>query len=414
MTATVIVPSFGDCIRALTPVFRHRGESAVSILIAGGRRLGEDGLGEDRPGLRDIVLDGDRIAPADMEPGAGHLRLDAAGLLVLPGLVDCHGDAFERHIMPRPGVAFDIDLALRDADRALLASGITTAFHGVTWSWEPGLRGPENARALVAAIERLAPELGADTRLHLRHETFNLDAESEIIDWLAQRRVGALAFNDHTEGTLKSRHRPDKIGKMVERSGLSTEDFMALVDQVYARKDEVAGSVARLARAAVAAGVPALSHDDMSPQMRRDFRALGVSVAEFPINEATAREAADHGEPIVFGAPNVVRGGSHTGCPAAGEMVRRGLCTILASDYYYPALLLAPFVLARDGAASFADAWRLVSEAPARALGLTDRGVLAPGWRADVILVEDGPQPRLVATIAGGRLVHLADQRVLG
>ncbi|MDP3320296.1 MAG: alpha-D-ribose 1-methylphosphonate 5-triphosphate diphosphatase, partial [Bosea sp. (in: a-proteobacteria)] len=285
--------------------------------------------------------------------------------------------------------------------------------HGVTWSWEPGLRGTENARALAQAIARLQPELGADTRFHLRHETFNLDAEPQILAWLAEGRVGILAFNDHTEGTLKTRHRPDKIGKMVERTGLSTEAFMALVETVYARKPEVEGSIERLAAAARAAGVPMFSHDDMTPDMRAWYRLLGVAVAEFPIDEATARAAAAHGEAIVFGAPNVVRGGSHTGCPSAEEMVRAGLCTILASDYYYPALSLAPFLLARRGAASFADAWALVSRAPARALGLDDRGVIAPGKRADLVLVEEGPHPRIVATIAAGRLVHLADQRLL-
>lgn len=379
----------------------------MALLISGGRVLA-GGLEIADLRVRDGV-----IAPSDTALPDNVLRLDASGLLVLPGLVDCHGDAFERHIMPRPGVSFDIDLALRDADRALLASGITTAFHGVTWSWEPGLRGAENARRLIEAIERLAPELGADTRFHLRHETYNLDAEPEILAWLAAGRVGLLAFNDHMEGTLKSRSRPDKVGKMVERTGLSHEDFMLLVENVHSRRDEVPASIARLAAAARAAGVPALSHDDMTPQMRRWYRDLGVSVAEFPIDEETTREAAAHGEPIVFGAPNVVRGGSHTGCPAAEEMVRQGLCTILASDYYYPALPLAPFILAERGAASFEAAWKLVSQGPAEALGLFDRGVIAPGKRADLVLVAAEPQPRIVATIAGGRLVHLVDQRIL-
>src|SRR5262249_49947208 len=153
------------------------------------------------------------IAALGTAPAPAALTILAEGCLVLPGIVDCHGDAFERHIMPRPGVSFDLDLALRDADRALLASGITTAFHGVTWSWEPGLRGADNARLLVDRIAALKPELGADTRFHMRHETFNLDAEEEIGLWLEQGRIGVLAFNDHTEGTLKSRHRPDKIGK---------------------------------------------------------------------------------------------------------------------------------------------------------------------------------------------------------
>lgn len=379
----------------------------MTMTIAGGRVLAE------RFEETSLSVEGGRIAGVGGDTGPAGLVLHAAGCLVLPGIVDCHGDAFERHVMPRPGVSFDIDLALRDADRALLASGITTAFHGVTWSWEPGLRGAENARRLVERIAALAPELGADTRFHMRHETFNLDAEDEIRAWLRDGRIGVLAFNDHTEGTLKSRHRPDKIGKMVERTGLSHEAFMALVDRVYARKGEVAGSIVRLAEAARAAGVPMFSHDDMSPQMRREHRELGIAVAEFPIDEATARDAAEAGEPIVFGAPNVVRGGSHTGCPAAEAMVRAGLCTILASDYYYPALPLAPFLLAQRGAAAFPEAWKLVSENPAEALGLTDRGRIAPGLRADLVIVRPEPTPRVVATIAGGRLVHLAEQALL-
>ena len=97
--------------------------------------------------------------------------IDADGLLVLPGIVDIHGDAFERQMMPRPGVDFAMDIALLDSDRQVLANGITTVFHGVTWSWEPGLRSADNARAILSAIEELRPHLGADTRFHLRHET---------------------------------------------------------------------------------------------------------------------------------------------------------------------------------------------------------------------------------------------------
>jgi alpha-D-ribose 1-methylphosphonate 5-triphosphate diphosphatase len=154
-----------------------------------------------------------------------------------------------------------------------------------------------------------------------------------------------------------------------------------------------------------------LSHDDESPEMRKAFRAQGVGIAEFPVNEETAREAAEAGDFIVFGAPNVVRGGSHTGWTNAADMIAKGLCSILASDYYYPAQLLAAFRLADDGVLSLADAWNLISAAPARAAGLSDRGVLAEGRRADIILVDDGLplRPRIVAVIAAGRLVHLTD-----
>jgi alpha-D-ribose 1-methylphosphonate 5-triphosphate diphosphatase len=379
-----------------------------SIRIRGGKVLLDDWADVD------VLTDGAVL----VEPGASsrspEMTLDARGMLVLPGIVDIHGDAFERSIMPRPGVSFDMDIALVDVDRSLVANGITTAFHGVTWSWEPGLRGTENVRVLVDAIERLATRFCADTFIHLRHETFNLAAESEITDWMTRGRIGVLAFNDHMEGTLKARHRPDKIGKMVERSGLAESAFMDLVERTYARKDEVPASVRRLAAAARDAGIPMMSHDDMDPDMRRWYRGVGAAIAEFPLDEPTASEAAANGDPIVFGAPNVVRGGSHTGCVGAADMVAKGLCTILASDYYYPALVHAPFVLARTGDIGFADAWRLVSRSPARALGLGDRGDIASGLRADIVLVDPHPQPRVMATIAGGRLVHLADGRLIG
>jgi alpha-D-ribose 1-methylphosphonate 5-triphosphate diphosphatase len=113
----------------------------------------------------------------------------------------------------------------------------------------------------------------------------------------------------------------------------------------------------------------------------------------------------------VFGAPNVVRGGSHTGWTKAADMVAKGLCSILASDYYYPAQALAAFRLVADGVAPLSQAWNLISAAPARAAGLSDRGILAQGYRADLILVDDEVplRPRIVAVIAAGRLVHLTE-----
>ena len=143
----------------------------------------------------------------------------------------------------------------------------------------------------------------------------------------------------------------------------------------------------------------------------RRFRAQGVAIAEFPVNEETAREAAEAGDFIVFGAPNVVRGGSHTGWTKASDMIAKGLCSVLASDYYYPAPLLAAFRLAADGVLPLAEAWQLISSAPARAAGLADRGMLAAGQRADIILVDDTVplRPRIVAVIAAGRLVHLTE-----
>ncbi|AWM03711.1 alpha-D-ribose 1-methylphosphonate 5-triphosphate diphosphatase [Bradyrhizobium amphicarpaeae] len=384
----------------------------TDIFLEGGRALIGAELAETS-----LLVSGTDIAEIGGSRGRSRLAIDARDLLVLPGIVDLHGDAFERQMMPRAGVDFPIDVALADSDRQAISNGITTVFHATTCSWEPGLRSSDNARGLMEAIERQRPQFAADTRFHLRHETYNLEAEDEISLWLSEGRVDLFAFNDHMDGTVADMAKPRKRNRMVERTGLSAEAFDRLVERVVARADEVPASVARLAAAARAAEVRMLSHDDATPAMRQEFRELDADIAEFPINEETARAAAHHGDAIVYGAPNVVRGGSHTGWTKASDMIAKGLCSVLASDYYYPAQLLAAFRLAADGVLPLTEAWNLVSAGPARATGLADRGVLAEGRRADILLVDDSAplRPRLIAVISGGKLVHLTDAtRLLG
>jgi alpha-D-ribose 1-methylphosphonate 5-triphosphate diphosphatase len=380
------------------------------MLIEGGRALLGNTIIETS-----VQIAGGKIGAVGSDHGVIPFGLDARGLLVLPGIVDLHGDAFERQMMPRPGVDFPVDVALIDSDRQAIGNGITTVFHATTWSWEPGLRSGDNATRLLEAIEALRPQLAADTRFHLRHETYNLDAETDIAQWLSDGRIDLFAFNDHMNSTVASLAKPQKRSRMVERTGLSNDAFDSLVERVVSRGHDVPASIARLAKAARSANVRMLSHDDESPEMRRAFRAQGVGIAEFPVNEETAREAAEAGDFIVFGAPNVVRGGSHTGWTKAADMIAKGLCSILASDYYYPAQSLAAFRLVRDDVLPLAEAWNLISAAPARAAGLVDRGVLAEGHRADIVLVDDELplRPRIVAVIAAGRLVHLTDARRL-
>src|SRR5215467_2762269 len=250
----------------------------MRMRIEGGRALLEGGLEETS-----IHVDCESGEIAGLGAQASAERaIDASGLLILPGIVDVHGDAFERQMMPRPGVGFPIDVALLESDRQAVANGISTVFHGVTWSWEGGLRGAENARAILDGIERLRPRLGADTRYHLRHETYNLDAEPEILTWLAGRRIDAIAFNDHMSGTVDASSRAQQLAQMVARAGVTRERFLAVAERTKRRANEVPASIERLAAAANASGVPLLSHDDASPEQRRWFRALGCRSGGIP------------------------------------------------------------------------------------------------------------------------------------
>ena len=368
----------------------------MSLTITGGRCLLPEGLMES-----DLRVQDGRIAP----PGASTRRLDARGLLVLPGIVDLHGDAFERQIQPRPGVNFPIPIGLADTEAQLLANGITTAFHGITLSWEPGLRSVQAWTALLDALDAMRPRSACDMRVHLRWETYNLEAMDLALGAIAAGRVGLLAFNDHTPSIVSKLDDPVASAKYAERTGLSVTAFRALAEQVAARREEVEPALARMAAAGVAAGVPMASHDDDSLAVRDSFRARGARICEFPITDEVARAAVAAGDWVAMGSPNVVRGGSHLGWSSAAAMAQAGVCRVLTSDYYYPALLQAPFMLAASGPLDLAASWALVAGNPAEAAGLSDRGRLAEGLRADVVVVSEDPRPHVVATIAGGRLV---------
>lgn len=360
-------------------------------------------VGEDLVPAVVLVENGCITGIADTAP-PGAETVDAEDRLVLPGIVDIHGDAFERQLMPRGGVWFPVEMALVDTDRQLLGSGITTAWHAITLSWEPGLRSLEAAERFIAGIDRMQPALGADHRLHLRVEPTAVDLIDTVIGWFGRADRPLVAINDHFDKLYSLREKPDQLAKQLDRTGLTMAEIVALMHRVAATADQRGDVVDRVCAAARAHGLVLLSHDDDSPEVRAGYRARGAAVAEFPMNRPTATDAVAHGEHVVLGAPNVVRGGSHLGSMGAADAVVDGLCTVLASDYYYPAPLHAAFRLNRERGIRFADAWARVSANPAVAGGLDDRGRLAAGKRADIIVVDDsGPVPMVDAVYVAGR-----------
>ncbi len=365
---------------------------------------------------RRVLCDG-AIAPATLAFEHGAIAQQAAGsgacidagdLLVLPGIVDIHGDAFERSVMPRPGVSVPYGTALLDVDRQLLAHGITTEFHGVTLSWEGGLRGEAYALRMFEALAQLHPVLGASHKVHLRFEAYHLAGVETALQWIRDGRVGLLAINDHLPTMARRMNDERKLAQYAERAECDTETFRTRLRTASRHAQDVPAAMSRLIAAARAANLPVASHDDPDVATRQHYHRQGCAIAEFPLTIEAATLARQIGDETVFGAPNVLRGKSHTGAPNATEMVAAGLCSVLASDYYYPAPLQAAFKLAQLGVCDLPSAWHLVSRNPARAAGLRDRGVLAPGMRADAILVDDSHAglPRVCGAIVNGELRH--------
>jgi alpha-D-ribose 1-methylphosphonate 5-triphosphate diphosphatase len=355
----------------------------------------------------DIHCSGGVITGISRRPDVAKSGINASGCLVLPGIVDIHGDAFERQIMPRPKTMFPLEIALLETDRQLAANGITTAYHGITVSWEPGLRSLEQAMRIINALDKLEPDLHSDNRLHIRWETFAIDEAGDVKALFRREKKPLLAFNDHTSMSLSGTRKDIKLRGSAERAMVDMETYRGLLDGIGERQGEVADAIKSMSASAQLSGVPMLSHDDCTVDMRQFYRDLGAMAAEFPMNIETLADAAANGDHIVLGSPNVVRGGSHNGAIAAEDAIREEMCTILASDYYYPAPLAAALSLVHRKVLPLDRAWDLVSGAPARACGLMDRGSIAVGMRADlIVLPELGRRPS--AVLSKGSIVYSA------
>lgn len=367
----------------------------VELTLEGAQVLGPDGFG---PGP--LALSGGRIAAAP----AGR-RVALPGFLVLPGIVDIHGDGFERHVAPRRGVLTDLAVGLEAAEAEIAASGITTAVLAQFFSWEGGLRGPEFAARFLEALGRYHSR-GTDLRAQLRLEMHLLDGYAEAEALIAAHGVGYVVFNDHLpHEALAKGKRPPRLTGQALKAGRNPDRHYALMQELFARRGEVPGAARALAARLAARGVVLGSHDDRDAETRAFWQGCGARIAEFPETEVAARAAREMGSGIVMGAPNAMRGNSHKGNVGAEALVQAGLCDALASDYLYIAPLHAVWKLAGGEPAALARLWPLVSDGPARLLGLSDRGTLAPGQRADVVIV-DAATGRLGATIADGQVTY--------
>ena len=357
--------------------------------------------------------------------------IDATGKLLAPALIDVHGDAFERQLMPRPGVFFPTDAAVIDTDRQLATNGIATAYHAITLGWEPGLRDVARGKELMQAMQNLAPRLLVENRVQLRWETFAFEA-LDVIEWaLNSPLTPSIAFNDHTSMTMRAYDVPiqdrafelspdfsiaslddermkRRTASKAKRAGLSEDEYITLLGKVWERRADVPTKIADIAELGRAAGAPMLSHDDTRAETRSFFRELGAHVAEFPMVMEATEAARESGDLIVFGSPNAARGGSHIGSLGAGDMVEAGLCDVLASDYFYPAMLSAVARLDAEKRADRSTLWSLVSSGPAKAMNLTDRGDIEIGKRADLVLVDwpDRQAPSILGTWVAGRCAY--------
>ncbi|MFI8581661.1 alpha-D-ribose 1-methylphosphonate 5-triphosphate diphosphatase [Ectopseudomonas khazarica] len=353
----------------------------------------------DREFLGSVLLRDGLISAVD--EGASQLAQaqDLGGDYLLPGLVELHTDNLEKHMSPRPGVDWPSASAVLTHDAQIVAAGITTVFDALSiGDINPRGRRMQQLPAMIEAIAaaEAAGQTRAEHRLHLRCELCHPDALSLYRDLVEHPLVSLVSVMDHSPGQRQfakvEKYREYYMGKY-HLSPAEMEEF--LQEQIANSRQYSDRQRRAIVEDCHGRGISVASHDDATLAHVQESADFGMAIAEFPTTLEAAEASHQLGLKVLMGAPNVVRGGSHSGNIAAAELARHGVLDILSSDYYPASLLHAAWLLAgQDNDYDLPAAIATVSRAPARAAGLDDRGEIRVGLRADLLQARaHGEQP---------------------
>ncbi|HEX2560331.1 alpha-D-ribose 1-methylphosphonate 5-triphosphate diphosphatase [Phenylobacterium sp.] len=330
---------------------------------------------------------------AEVASGASAVGEDLEGDVLMPGIIDLHTDSLEKHYFPRPNIDWNPVSAAVTHDGCGLSVGVTTTFDSLSvGSFNPSVaRKEDNLRRLVDGLltAKRAGMLKGEHLIHWRCETAADDLR-ERLDHLADHPMTALfSLMDHTPGQRQYRNLDQYLDNW-RAGGMSA---VAIEERLTAARERqsrnAAPNRAYVAELARERGMPLVSHDDEDLEHVDEAADLGATVAEFPVTVEAARRARERGMAIIMGGPNLIRGGSYSGNVRAAELAELGLLDGFASDYVPRSLIECAFrITAKPFGWSLARGVALVTEAPARAAGLNDRGRIAPGHRADLVRVR--------------------------
>jgi alpha-D-ribose 1-methylphosphonate 5-triphosphate diphosphatase len=339
-----------------------------------------------------LVIRGGRIA--DIQPGRSHApgARDLEGDHLIPGIVDVHTDNLERQVAPRASARWPSRSAMLAHDSQTASAGVTTVLDALCLG-DLGFDAGRTQTFLdgVRDLDALAGTglLKSEHFLHLRCELPAADMP-ELVEPVADHpRVRMVSLMDHSPGVGQYRDIPRYKQMRIRQMQLSPEQ----VDQRIAELLEQRGRLRERQRAWLLDRVrhrdlPLASHDDATEAEVARNAADGIRISEFPVSMEAAQAAKKLGVEVIAGAPNIVRGGSHSGNVAAAELVRAGAVDVLASDYVPPAMVEAAFISAAAGDTTLPRAIGMITDRAARMVGLADRGRLAPGLRADLVQVK--------------------------
>ncbi|QND50105.1 alpha-D-ribose 1-methylphosphonate 5-triphosphate diphosphatase [Rhizobium lusitanum] len=336
---------------------------------------------------------------------------DGGGRLLMPGFVDLHGDMIEREIAPRPNATMPIDFGIHELDKKLAAAGVTTAYAAVSFATESvygHVRSLETTSAVIKGISSLRDNLLIDHRVHARYEITNVGAAPTLERLLEDGVVDMVSLTDHTPGQGQYNNIEAYILSMSERRSMSREAAEQMVARRIAMRQDpdIERKLHDIVGLSLKHKLSLASHDDDSAEKVAEMHDLGVTISEFPVTLPAAEEAHRRGLWTLMGAPNALRGQSMSGNLSALDAAKAGLLGIIAADYHPAAFVPAIFKIAEVASGGLPAAVAMATANAARSAGLTDRGAIAIGQKADLVAVEHGAVHRIRTTFRNGRVVY--------
>lgn len=360
------------------------------------------------PGGSLLIEDG-RIADIREHAVAGGIKGD--GRMLYPGFIDMHGDMIELELEPRVRVDFPMSVALASLDARLAAAGVTTAYAAVSFSRgarDGDRRSFEHTSRVIRELSEARADCRVDHRIHARFD-ITFDKAVEVLrDLLEEGRVDLVSLMDHTPGQGQYRNLEVHIKNKAAYHGVSETEARQMITTAIAERtrpqDVLLSNMSAVSKLCTKHGVSLASHDDDTFDKTNLMADLGAVISEFPVTWDAAKQAVKRGMMTAMGAPNAMRGQSYSGNLSARAAHSEGLLHILAADYHPGAILAAVRMLAENDPNGLAGATRLASANPAKALGLTDRGTLEIGKRADLFVAD--VKGRVVLTMLMGEMIH--------
>ena len=359
------------------------------------RLTGADILRDGRLQRRSLAVENGLVARGPLPP------VDMSGYLILPGIIDLHGQSFERQIAPRPGARLPVDGALRATAREAAAHGVTTAYLAQRWGWEGGLASPDFAETLLQRVADIAATALIDIRTQLRLDTHTVASQQRLLHAIRRFGIDRVVFHD-TLGAFAPKNEDQQM--RARALGVTIAAFEAAQTEAKAVARQVPRHLCHLAEAFDTLGVTYGSHGDLDGETRDRYRLLGAHVAECPADPRAAAVAHATDGPVILSAPALMQQDAR---PWA--ILQRGLCDILVSDCHYPSLANAAWALVDAGQMDLPRAWHMISGAPAQLMGMHDRGRLDNRARADFV-VMNATTREIELTVSAGRLAYLSGE----